>query len=265
MIPAHVLALVPGCENARPPLAVTPLQGGEGRNEVLRIDTPEGRFVWRRRLPPVDRPGAAARTELAAHRNAAAAGLAPPVLRAAHDASWILMEYIDTAPWSEEQLLSEAGFERLAQRLAALHAIREPAEVPPADADAMARGYLERLQRRDPGAAASLHPMLARIAAIGAELRQLEGGQVLVHGDLMAGNVLGEGPQLVDWEYAQAADPTWDWACLLSYYPALEPRVEQLLAAGGGDAEARRTRLALQRERFDLLNHLWQRAYPPML
>jgi hypothetical protein len=62
MIPAHVLALVPGCENARPPLAVTPLQGGEGRNEVLRIDTPEGRFVWRRRLPPVDRPGAAART-----------------------------------------------------------------------------------------------------------------------------------------------------------------------------------------------------------
>src|SRR5690606_9032656 len=88
MIPPHVLAQVPGCANANPPLAIVPLPGGEGRNEVLRIDTTEGRFVWRRRLPPVDRPGAAARTELAAHRLAAAAGLAPAILRAAADASW---------------------------------------------------------------------------------------------------------------------------------------------------------------------------------
>src|SRR5690606_42046116 len=58
--------------DGRPPQAIHPLPGGEGRNEVLRIDTAEGRFVWRRRLPPVDRPGAAAGTELAAHRLAAA-------------------------------------------------------------------------------------------------------------------------------------------------------------------------------------------------
>ncbi len=264
MIPPHVLAQVPGCGDTRPPRAVVPLQGGEGRNEVLRIDTAEGSFVWRRRLPPVDRPGASARTELAAHRHAAAAGLAPPVLRAAPDASWILMEYIDQAPWSEQQLCSEQGMEQLLARLATLHAIRAPPDVPPADANSMARGYLERLQRRDPAAAASMQPLVQRIDAIGQELAGLEEEAVLVHGDLMAGNMLGEGPQLVDWEYAQAADPSWDWACLLSYYPSLEPWAERLVAAGD-DVPRRRARLALQRERFELLNRLWQRAYPPMI
>jgi len=264
MIPAHVLALVPGCADARPPRAVVPLQGGEGRNEVLRIDTVEGRFVWRRRLPPVDRPGAAARTELAAHRHAAAAGLAPPVLRAAPDASWILMEYIDHAPWTEEYLCSDEGMQQLLERLDTLHAIPAPTDVPPADAGAMARGYVERLQRRAPAAAESLQPLVQRVEAISAELAELEVEAVLVHGDLMAGNMLGQGPRLVDWEYAQAADPTWDWACLLSYYPALEPWAERLMEEKG-DAQRHRARLTLQRERFDLLNRLWQRAYPPMI
>src|SRR5690606_19248787 len=122
----HVLALVPGCIDGRAPLAVTPLPGGEGRNEVLRIDTTEGRFVWRRRLPPVDRPGAAARTELAAHRLAADRGLAPPVIRAAADGSWILMEYVDAPAWTAERICSAEGAQQLGHRLAELHAIRHP-------------------------------------------------------------------------------------------------------------------------------------------
>lgn len=264
MIPAHVLAQVPGCASAIPPLAVVSLPGGEGRNEVLRIDTTEGRFVWRRRLPPVDRPGAAARTELAAHRLAAAAGLAPAILVAAPDASWILMEYVAAPAWSEEQICSPAGAEQLGRRLAALHAIRNPAGVPVADAPAMARGYIARLQQRDPAAAAALQPLVLRVEELGRELDRLETQAVLVHGDLMAGNLLGPQPQFVDWEYAQATDASWDWACLLSYYPALEPWIDRLLAAAGDDSEPCRQRLRLQRERFGLLNRLWKRAYPPL-
>ena len=262
MIPAHVLAQVPGCANANPPLAVVPLPGGEGRNEVLRIETTEGRFVWRRRLPPVDRPGAAPRTELAAHRLAAAAGLAPAILGAAADASWILMEYVAAPAWSEEQICSAEGAERLGRRLAVLHAIKAPDEVPVADAPAMARGYVARLQGRDPAAAAALQPLVRRVEEIGAELAALEAQPVLVHGDLMAGNLLGPEPQLVDWEYAQATDPSWDFACLLSYYPALDPWMNRLLAASGNDSEPCRQRLRLQRERFGLLTRLWRRAYP---
>src|SRR5690606_11658142 len=147
---------------------------------------------------------------------------------------------------------------QLLERLDTLHGIRERADVPRADAGAMARGYVERLQRRAPAAAESLQPLVQRVEAISAELAELEGGAVLVHGDLMAGNMLGQGPRLVDWEYAQAADPTWDWACLLSYYPALEPWAERLMEEKG-DAQ-HRARLTLQRERFELLNRLWQRA-----
>src|SRR5690606_31809590 len=176
--------------DGRPPQAIHPLPGGEGRNEVLRIDTAEGRFVWRRRLPPVDRPGAAAGTELAAHRLAAAAGLAPQVLHAAPDGSWILMEYVDGAEWSPDQLRSAEGVERLGGRLAALHALETPAEVPLADPPAMARGYLDRLRRRDPAAADSLQPLLQRIEAIGDELTALGQRRVLVHGDLTASNLL---------------------------------------------------------------------------
>lgn len=262
MISARVLQQVPGCADGRPPQAIHPLPGGEGRNEVLRIDTAEGRFVWRRRLPPVDRPGAAASTELAAHRVAAAAGLAPQVLRAAPDGSWILMEYVDGAEWSPDQLRSAEGVERLGGRLAALHALETPAEVPLADPPAMARGYLDRLRRRDPAAADSLQPLLQRIEAIGDELAALGQRRVLVHGDLTASNLLGTDPQLVDWEYAQTTDPSWDLACLLSYYPDMEPWMDRLQAAAGAVSEESSARLHLQRERFDLLNRLWRRAYP---
>lgn len=264
MIHPHVLAQVPGIEPGQAPLAVQPLPGGEGRNEVLRIDTAAGRFVWRRRLPPVDRPGAAARTEVAAHRHAAAAGLAPPVLRAAADGSWILMEYVEAPAWSEEQLCSPEGVAALGRRLAELHALPLPAEVPPADPEAMARGYLERLARRDPRAAGSLRPLAQRVIDLGQELAALDEACVLAHGDLMASNLLGPAPMLVDWEYAQGADPSWDWACLLSYYPRLEGLLDVLLGATGMDSRAARRRLAVQRARFDLLNSLWERAYPPM-
>ncbi len=262
MIPPHVLLQVPGCTDGRAPQGVTPLPGGEGRNEVLRIDTPEGRFVWRRRLPPVDRPGAAARTELAAHRLAAAAGLAPPVIGAAADASWILMEYIDAPAWTTEQVCSASGIAHLARRLAELHAIRGPRNVARADAVQMAQGYVERLRRRDPRAAAALEPVIEQVREAGIALQEADAGDTLVHGDLAGGNMVGPAPHLVDWEYAQASDPSWDYACLLNYYPRLERHLDLLLGPADADGPEARERLQLQRRRFELLNALWERAYP---
>jgi aminoglycoside phosphotransferase (APT) family kinase protein len=82
---------------------------------------------------------------------------------------------------------------------------------------------------------------------------------VLNHGDLMAGNLLGPGPLLVDWEYAQVADPTWDLACLMTYYPGMSRFTERLLAGAGLAGTSARAGLDLQRERFELLNRLWER------
>jgi aminoglycoside phosphotransferase (APT) family kinase protein len=262
MIAPELLALVPGCEQGCPPRAVAVLQGGFGRNQVLRIDTAQGRFVLRRRLGPLDRPGALARAELAAHRRAATLGIAPGVLAAAADGGWILMEFVDAQPWTEATLREEGALERLGRRLAILHSLPAPAEVPVANAPAMASGYLAVARGRDPAAGAALEPLAGQVRRMTEELAAGARGSVLVHGDLMASNLLGPLPVMVDWEYAQAADPGWDLACLLSYYPFLRPRLDRLLGSAGlGGAEAR-ARVELQCRRFELLNRLWHLAYP---
>lgn len=261
MIPPHLLSRIPGCSEAEPPLAVEPLPGGQGRNMVVRVETGAGRFVLRQRLAPVDRPGALAMTELRAHSLAAEAGLAPRILDAAANGSWILMEHVDAPAWTSARLESQRGVERLGGFLRKLHALAIPAELPVADAPAMARGYVERLRQRDPASARALQPLVDQVGRLSAVLAPTA-RRVLVHGDVAASNILGAAPLLVDWEYAQAADPGWDFACLLSYYPTMEQRLEPLLdAAGIGDAAARE-RFRLERERFGLLNRLWDQAYP---
>jgi aminoglycoside phosphotransferase (APT) family kinase protein len=83
---------------------------------------------------------------------------------------------------------------------------------------------------------------------------------VTTHGDLTASNLIGPVPMLVDWEYAQLADPVYDLACLTIYYPGLRRRSEELLGAAGiTDANAAE-RLRMHAELFDSLNALWKHA-----
>jgi thiamine kinase-like enzyme len=259
MIPIEVLAHLPGCEDGRPPLAVQALPGGRGCNEVLRVETAQGRFVWRRRFAPVDRPGSRAVDELRAQRLAAAAGLAPSILAAHPEGHWLLMEFIDAPVWSPEQLQSAAGADAVSGQLARLHALAIPANLPAVDAAAMARDYLVRLALVDAAEAEELAPLAQRVAALSARLSDSGLRPVLNHGDLMATNMLGPAPLLVDWEYAQVADATWDLACLLTYYPGMSRFMPRLLAGAGLTGTAARTGLDLQCERFELLNQLWER------
>jgi aminoglycoside phosphotransferase (APT) family kinase protein len=238
---------------------VRPLPGGRGCNEVLRVDTTQGRFVWRHRLPPVDRPGSRPLDELHAQQLAAAAGLAPAILAAHPQGHWLLMPFIDAPVWTPAQLQSEKGAEQLGRQLGRLHALPVPAQLRPVDAVAMARDYHAGLAAVAPAEAAELAPLLDRIIALSA--RPAAAGQtpVLNHGDLMASNILGTDPQLVDWEYAQVAEPTWDLACLLTYYPIMSRYLPRLLAAAGLARAGAVAELELQRERFELLARLWER------
>jgi thiamine kinase len=258
VIPAALLARVPGCANGRPPLDVQPLPGGRGCNQVLRVETAQGRFVWRQRFEPADRPGSRAIDELRAQRVAAAAGIAPAILDAHPQGHWLLMEYIDAPAWTPDALHTQAAAERLGQQLARLHALPVPVEIPPVDAGAMAGHYLERLAAVDADEARELAPLRARVQSLGQRLSGLGLPLVLNHGDLAAGNLLGEAPWLVDWEYTQVAEPGWDLACLLTYYPGMARFLPQLLA-DSGLAQGIHAALDLQRERFELLNRLWER------
>jgi len=259
VIPAEVLARIPGCEDGRPPLTVQSLPGGRGCNEVLRVDTSQGSFVWRQRLPPIERPGSRALDELHAQQLAAAAGLAPAILTAHPQGHWLLMQFIDAPVWTPAQLQSESGAMQLGQQLARLHQLAIPADLPVVDVVAMAHDYFARLATVVPGEVPELTPLLERIIALTARLSASGLAPVLNHGDLMASNMLGDAPLLVDWEYAQVADSTWDLACLLTYYPGMARYMPQLLAAAGLVGSAALAGLQLQRERFELLNRLWER------
>jgi aminoglycoside phosphotransferase (APT) family kinase protein len=261
-IPQELIRRVPGCESGDQPLSVRPLAGGRGANSVWRVATSVGDFVMRFRHPPIDRPGSFSRFELASHRLAAAAGLAPRLVDAAPDGGWLLMEFVAAPAWSEAQLLSEAGIDALGEVLQRVHALA-CGTLPRMDAAGIARDQVGVILQR-PDRAGSASVALAAIERNSRELSRLSDRAVLNHGDLMAANLLGPGtgmgPMLVDWEYAQRADPTWDVACLLEYYPGLGRQLERLLHACGLSTAEDRHILSLQRHVFTGLNRLWQQA-----
>ncbi len=261
MIEDALLARVPGCEGAEPPLQVEPLSGGRGCNAVLRIDTRAGRFVLRRRHSPLDRPGSLSRNELLSHQLAAAAGLAPRLVDAAEDGAWLLMEFVPAETWTEPRLFAAAGIDALGAQLQRLQALRLPEELPPIDALAIARGYLRMIAARDAALAGGLVQELRGVEADSRELESMVDRATLNHGDLQAANMLGPEPVLVDWEYAQRCHPTYDVACLLAYYPTLQAQQARLLAACGLDSAGDRRILALQQRLFSRLNRLWQLAH----
>jgi thiamine kinase len=238
---------VPGCEDGSPPRAVVALPDGGRANRVLRIDTRAGRFVLRERLDGTQpRPGARAADELVAHRAAAAAGLAPAVIAAAPDGHWLLMDFVDGRTWDRALLADDARLGALAARLRQLQGLPPPALTP-----------------FDP--VAILEAQRARVpAAVGDDVlddarrlweRLAKEPPVLNHGDLSVANLVGDGPMLVDWEYAQLAPRGYDLACLLSYYPELAGRPALVDDPSVGPGH-----LGSLRRLFALLDAAWHRA-----
>jgi thiamine kinase len=75
-----------------------------------------------------------------------------------------------------------------------------------------------------------------------AEIEAAAAPPVIVHGDLPYGNVLQNSRLwLLDWEYAQIADPIYDVACIVAHLPLSSTRQQRLLSAAGlGPVAARR-------------------------
>jgi aminoglycoside phosphotransferase (APT) family kinase protein len=261
VIDQQILLSIPGCEQGQPPQSVAPLTGGRGCNEILRVATQAGVFVVRRRVEPMERPGSDARREVACQRRASRAGLAPAIVACAENGNWLVMEFVAGPAWQPADLLCERGARLLGLRLAALHDCEPPESFAAVDYAAIAEGQLQQIARcraNELPAARALARRVDEIANSGA-------GKVraIVHGDLQASNLVGAAPQLIDWEYAQIADPTYDIACLLDYYPPLDAWLETLLGAAGLAAAADRERLSTQRQLFSALNRLWFMANGP--
>jgi thiamine kinase-like enzyme len=102
------------------------------------------------------------------------------------------------------------------------------------------------------------------IAGLAVALQQLQPAPArgcIVHGDLVATNLLQSRERLwlLDWEYAQRADPLLDVACVLAYYPEARAHCGELLAAAGLQQQAE-GRLASATYVYEALTWLWHRA-----
>jgi aminoglycoside phosphotransferase (APT) family kinase protein len=182
------------------------------------------------------------------------------VLDAASDGRWILMHYIEGGMWTPMQLLASEGLRTLGARLRRLHAITPPKGLAAFDPVSVAAGQAHAILERDPAAAAQVDTLVARTRQLAAVCASLAATPVTTHGDLNASNLIGPVPMLVDWEYAQLADPVYDLACLSVYYPGLQLRGGELLGAAGITDTNGALRLRLNAELFDSLNRLWERA-----
>jgi aminoglycoside phosphotransferase (APT) family kinase protein len=260
VIPASILRRIPGCAGGEAPLRVQMLRGGRNVNRNLRIDTRAGRFVLRQRIREGPRPGADSLREVACHRTAAAAGVAPAVLDAAPDGRWILMDYIEGGMWTPMQLQAAQGLRALGARLQRLHAITPPGGLAAFDPVSIATGQAQAILGRDPAAAAQVDTLVARTQQLAVDCAAFAAMPVTTHGDLNASNLIGPVPMLVDWEYAQLADPIYDLACLCVYYPGLRLRDGELLRAAGITEANATVRLRLHAELFASLNRLWEQA-----
>jgi aminoglycoside phosphotransferase (APT) family kinase protein len=234
--PPAALALVPGLEQGGSPQFLRRLLGGQV-NETWHIATGVGQFTLRLDGPLARRPGVDRERELRLHTVAAAAGLAPRIVRAAPEAQALVCEFLAGRSWSDRDFQDARSLARLGERLATLHALAPPPQPRmPFDPHALAARYLE--QARSLGASDSAAPGTDTVLQ---QLRQamatIEAASVppgIVHGDLPHGNVL-ENAQLwlLDWEYAQFADPIYDIACILAQVPLAGRLQRRLLAAAG--------------------------------
>jgi aminoglycoside phosphotransferase (APT) family kinase protein len=260
-LPATALACVPGLEHGGRP-RVTALHGGTV-NRVFRIDTPQGRFVLRLDGPEWRRPGVDRTRELALHRTAAAAGVAPVIVHADPAADGLLItEFQDGHVWQAEDYDSPASLEQLGARLAVLHALSVP-DVAPFDALGIARAYARAAASLPGGEDRELAAVMRELEEAVRELDQRGSSRTasVVHGDLAAANLLhGTRLWLLDWEYAQRADPLNDMACILAYYPAAHRHREVLLSAAGFRVSLVAEELARRVFVYEALAWLWHRA-----
>jgi aminoglycoside phosphotransferase (APT) family kinase protein len=260
VIPASVLLRIPGCAGGEALLSVQLLHGGRNVNRNLRIDTRVGRFVLRQRIREGPRPGADPLREVACHRAAAGAGVAPALLDAAPDGSWILMDYVEGGMWTPPRLQAPEGLRTLGACLQRLHAITPPTELAVFDPVSIATEQSQAILDRDPAAAAQVNALVARTRQLAVDCAAFAVTPVTTHGDLNASNLIGPVPMLVDWEYAQLADPVYDLACLSVYYPGLRLRGGELLGRAGITDANGAVRLRLHAQLFDSLNRLWEQA-----
>jgi len=250
------LALVPGA-GAGGMRRIESLHGGSV-NDLWRVETSAGSFLLREDGPAWRRPGVDREREVIAHGLAAEAGIAPRILARSHSGDVMVTEFINGRVWTATDFESPAQREQLSALLGRVHRLSLPiASRWPFQPLHFAADYRRRAV---PGARADAFFEAAQQAC--ARLEAASAPRVLAHGDALPGNVIESAGRLwlIDWEFAQCADPVWDLAAFAVWNPAAVADLPRCAAIAGigGDRLLYRLEAALALHRA--LGALWYLA-----
>ena len=258
VIPPGALARIPGCEAGLPPQAITALPGGSV-NKSFRVDTRAGSFVLRLNDAVGAVLGANHAREVRLHGTAALAGVAPELIHADLAERFMIMRYVPGASWDASDFAHPERLRELGATLFNLHAIAPPA-VAPFNLAALLQGHAANLIDALPAERGFLESLMERADAALALCASGGRQAAIVHNDLCHLNLIdAERLYLIDWEYAAVADPIFDVACVLAYYPQAEPHAQLLLDATGLAGCVSTAELHRARFLFLLLSFLWYR------
>lgn len=253
---AEGLAAIPGLEAGQTPLLVQTLEGGTV-NQLWRVDSPQGRFVLRIDGPQARRPGVERQREFVLHATAAAAGLAPKIIGGDAGSGIMVSEYLEGRRWEPADCLDRAALHRLGERLGQLHRLR--AQAVPFEPLRIAEAYAVAAAPLSEALAGVVAGLVQSVAIAQARFAQEPAARGIIHGDLNHMNLIeGNRLWLIDWEYAQVADPLLDLGCLLAYYPGAAAHTRELLAAAGLGEQ--RGRLVLATFLYQAMSWLWHIA-----
>lgn len=258
LIPEEVLVHVPGFTAGGVAWAER-LPGGTV-NRSFRVETRAGLFVARIHDEAAATLGADHEREARLHAAAAAAGLAPALLHIDAGHRFMIMEHVPGPTWTAADLGRPERLRELGATLHALHSVAPP-DVAPFDIAASIERLHGRLCAALPGEGAKLSHFLDRAREALLLSDSARRPRVVIHNDLHHTNLMGSDRLvLLDWEYAAVADPLFDLACLLAYYPQAVTHAETLLDASRLAGEVSPAMLAAATWLCILVSYFWYRV-----
>lgn len=259
LILSEALRHVPGF--AQSEARVTRIEGGTVNRSFI-VETPAGRYFLRLHEAVSVALGADHAREARLQAAAAQAGLAPPLIHADPAHRFAISEFLDGRVWTPADFEIADQVRRLGTTLRRVHEVLPPIAAP-FDLAALLEDFVERIIAAEPTERSSLTALMKRARAMLEQVASDKRPATLFHSDPHHSNLI-ERPdgrlQLVDWEYAAVADPLYDLACVLAYYPAAEPHAPVLLEAAGLADVASPSMLAHATWLYTFLGSLWFRA-----
>lgn len=227
-------------------------------NESWLVRTSSDAFVIRRSNTSGDSLQIDRRSEAAALRLAADAGLGPDIIRNDPERHLLVTRYAGPT-WTQSDAVDARNVERIAAVFRHLHRLAVPNDVHRVDLLNVVEGYLRTLDEH--GVAGPAVEVRQRALVIAGELRRFADHR-LCHNDVHALNVVDDGQiRFIDWEYAGVGERYFDLASLCVYHGYDRPLREQLLRAYADTSDAAAmARLEQCCWLFDCIRDLWTRV-----